>query len=70
MNKQIERAFVGGYMTPQQAAKAKALAALHGQTVSGLLRYLIENAAAEATVLKTHNRTGEVYETQPGAVAT
>ena len=71
MNKQTERAFVGGYITPQQAAKVKALAALRGETVSGLLRYLIDDAAAKAVAptVPMHSRGAEVVETQHAAAA-
>jgi hypothetical protein len=40
--------FVGGFVSPEQKAKAQALAAIHGTSVQGLIRELIDRAALRA----------------------
>ncbi len=41
-------AYVGGFVSPEQKAKAQALAAIHGTSVQGLVRMLIDGAAQGA----------------------
>ncbi len=41
-------AYVGGFVSPEQKAKAQALAAIHGVSVQGLIRELIDRAAKGA----------------------
>lgn len=37
--------FIGGYVSPEQKAKAQALATIYGTSVQGLIRELIDRAA-------------------------
>jgi hypothetical protein len=41
-------AYVGGFVSPETKAKAQALAAIHGTSVQGLIRELINRAAKSA----------------------
>jgi hypothetical protein len=46
--KRKQASYVGGWVSPQEKAQAQALAAIHGTSVQGLLRMLIDRAAKSA----------------------
>jgi hypothetical protein len=48
--------FVGGYVPVETKAKAQALAAIHGVSVQGLIRELIDGAArgAQSAIANSH----------------
>ncbi len=49
--------FVGGYVPVETKAKAQALAAIHGVSVQGLIRELIDGAAKSAQSVIANQQT-------------